>query len=349
MFVYVFGSLLSFILTLGVIQFYRRFAIYFGIIDLPNERSQHAVPMPRGAGICFYIGFVATLAILYFMELLSLQFTYPIFLGGSVIMLLGYWDDLKSLPASVRLFVQLLGSVFIVALLTHGFSKDIEISFLPKWPVLTSIFCILYVAWFVNLYNFMDGSDGLATLTGILGAGIISAVSFFLDNTEIAIIYSCLCFALLAFLTLNWHPAVVFMGDSGAYFLGYIFGAFALLSKLVYDTSLYIHLIVFGMFVVDATWTLIMRVARGEKAYRPHKQHAFQKLVAAGWSHQRVALFYGGVILLWLTPMTVLLLQYSRYSFLFLVIAYLPIFFFVLAARAGTEQPLPTVMRVNAC
>lgn len=171
MFVYVFGSLLSFALTLGVIQFYRRFAIYFGIIDMPNERSMHSHPMPRGAGICFYIGFTSTLAILYFMGELSIQFTYPIFLGGSVVMLLGYWDDLQSLPASVRLFVQMLASVFIVALLTNGFSQPVEISFLPHWPWLTAVFCIFYVAWFVNLYNFMDGSDGLATLVGIVEIG----------------------------------------------------------------------------------------------------------------------------------------------------------------------------------
>jgi Fuc2NAc and GlcNAc transferase len=341
MFVYVFGSLLSFALTLGVIQFYRKFAIYFGIIDMPTERSQHAVPMPRGAGICFYIGFTLTLAVLYFMGELSIHFTYPIFLGGSMVMLLGYWDDLKSLPASVRLFVQLLSSIFIVALLTNGFVNDIEISFLPSWPWLTSMFCILYVAWFVNLYNFMDGSDGLATLTGIFGAGIISIVSFVQNNNDLAIIYASLAFSLLAFLTLNWHPAVVFMGDSGAYFLGFIFGAFALLSKLVYEASLYVHLIVFGMFVVDATWTLIRRGVRGEKVYRPHKQHAFQKLVAAGWTHPQVAFLYVGIMLLWLSPMTLFTLVYPMYSFHFLVVAYLPIFFFVLWAQAGTERPFP--------
>ncbi|MCC6138965.1 MAG: glycosyltransferase family 4 protein [Bdellovibrionaceae bacterium] len=340
MFVFVFGSLLSFALTFGVIQFYRRFAMYFGIIDMPSERSMHTHPMPRGAGVCFFIGFTLTLAVLYFMGELSIHFTYPIFLGGSVVMLLGYWDDLQSLPASVRLFVQMLASVFIVALLTNGFSKPVEISFLPSWPWLTALFCVLYVAWFVNLYNFMDGSDGLATLVGIIGSGIISAASYFLSNIDLAIIYSALAFSLLAFLTLNWHPAVVFMGDSGAYFLGYVFGAFALLSKIVYDTSLYVHLIVFGMFVVDATWTLVVRGARGQKVYQPHKQHAFQKLLAAGLSHQQVAFLYSAVMLLWLLPMTILTLMYSMYSFLFLVIAYLPIFFFIIWTKAGTETPL---------
>ncbi len=343
MFVFVFGSLLSFVLTLGVIQFYRRFAVHFGIIDMPNERSSHKVPMPRGAGICFYIGFTITLVILYFMGELALRFTFPIFLGGSMMMLLGYWDDLKSLPTSVRLFVQILASVFVVALLTKGFANDIQISFLPDWPWLTSAFCILYVAWFVNLYNFMDGSDGLATLTGILGSAIISVVSFASSNFDLALIYATLAFALLAFLTLNWHPAVVFMGDAGAYFLGFIFGAFALLSKLIYETSLYVHLIVFGMFVVDATWTLIRRGVRVEKVYRPHKQHAFQKLVAAGWSHPHVALLYGGIMVFWLLPMTVFTVTYPMYSFLFLVISYLPIFFFVVWSNAGTERAFPVV------
>lgn len=345
MFVYVFGSLLSFILTLGVIQFYRRFAMHYGIFDIPSDRSQHAVPMPRGAGICFYIGVTATLALLYFMQQLSLTFTLPIFLGGSLIMVLGYWDDLKSLPASVRLPVQFLVSLFVVALLTNGFANDIEISFLPSWPLLTSLFCILYVVWFINLYNFMDGSDGLATLVGIVGAGIISLASFYLNNLDVAVVYAVLAFALLAFLTLNWHPAVVFMGDSGAYFLGFIFGAFALLTKLQYDSSLYLHLIVFGMFVVDATWTLIVRVSRRQRASQPHKQHAFQKMMAAGWTHPQVAVFYAAVMVLWLLPMTILTLAYPMHSFRFLVIAYLPIYFFVIWSRAGTERPFPLQRR----
>lgn len=338
MFVYVFASLLSFILTFAVIQFYRKFALYFGIIDMPNERSMHKQPMPRGAGICFYIGFTATLAVLFFMGELSLSFTYPIFLGGSVVMLLGYWDDLQSLPALVRLFVQMLASIFIVALLTNGFSQDVEISFLPNWPWLTSLFCIFYVAWFVNLYNFMDGSDGLATLVGIVGSAIISATSYYLNNYDLAIIYSALSFSLLAFLTMNWHPALVFMGDSGAYFLGYTFGAFALLSKLVYDTSLYVHLIVFGMFVVDATWTLLVRGFRGQRVFSPHKLHAFQKLIALGWTHPQVAALYTSVMIVWLLPMVILTVLYSDYSFLFLVIAYVPIYVFVLWMKAGWES-----------
>lgn len=346
MFVYVFGSLLSFILTLGVIQFYRRFAMHYGIIDIPSDRSQHAVPMPRGAGICFYLGVTTTLALLYFMQQLSLTFTFPIFLGGSLIMLLGYWDDLKSVPAVVRLSVQFLSSLFVVALLTNGFTNDIEISFLPSWPWLTSLFCIFYVVWFINLYNFMDGSDGLATLVGIIGSGIISLASFYLDNIDVAIVYAVLAFSLFAFLTLNWHPAVVFMGDAGAYFLGFIFGSFALLTKLKYDSSLYIHLIVFGMFVVDATWTLIARVARGQKASQPHKQHTFQKMMAAGWTHPQVALFYAGVMIVWLFPITILTLLYPMHSFRFLVVAYLPIYIFVIWSRAGTERPFPVVRKV---
>ncbi len=346
MFVYVFGSLLSFILTLGVIQFYRRFAMHYGIIDMPSERSQHRVPMPRGAGICFYLGVTLTLALLYFMRQLSLTFTLPVFLGGSLVMLLGYWDDLKSVPATVRLSVQFLVSLFVIALMTNGFAEEIEISFLPSWPLLTSLFCILYVVWFINLYNFMDGSDGLATLVGIVASAIFSACSFFLGNIDVAIVYAVLAFSLFAFLTLNWHPAVVFMGDSGAYFLGFVFGAFALLTKLVYDASLYIHLIVFGMFVVDATWTLIVRVARGERPSQPHKQHAFQKMVAAGYTHPQVALFYASVMILWLLPNAIMAIAYPMYSFYFLVSAYVPVYLFVIWSRAGTERAFPLRRKV---
>jgi Fuc2NAc and GlcNAc transferase len=211
----------------------------------------------------------------------------------------------------------------------------VTISFLPDLPWLTAGFCILFIAWFINLYNFMDGADGLATSIGMVGSGLIAILSYIAGNVDLAIIYVVLAYALAGFLIFNWHPAKVFMGDSGAYYLGYIFGSLALVSKMYYDSSLYVHLIIFGLFIVDATWTLIRRAVRRERVFMGHKMHAFQKLIAKGWGHARVTSLYVLITVLWLFPMAYFSMNYSLYSFYFLVAAYIPIFGFVLYARAG--------------
>ncbi len=325
------GFILSFVLT----YYYRYFARSFGIIDIPNDRSSHQKPIPRGAGVAFAIAFNLMLAALVFSGFLSLKYTLSVFLGGPIILLVGYWDDLKSLTARLRLASHFFVSVLIVALITAGFKKEIAISFLPAIPIVTVLFSVFFIAWFINLYNFMDGCDGLAASIGMVGAGLIAILSFFSGSNDLAIIYLVLAYCLAAFLVFNWHPARVFMGDCGAYYLGYVFGALALVSKLYYDNSLYIHLIIFGAFVVDATWTLIQRLLRGQKPYMAHKEHAFQKLLAKGWGHSRVTAFYVLVTVLWLFPMAAFSSHYSNWSFWFLVVAYIPLYIMVLMVKAG--------------
>ncbi|MCB9072183.1 MAG: glycosyltransferase family 4 protein [Bdellovibrionaceae bacterium] len=323
-------------MTLG----YRKMALRFGIMDIPNERSAHIEPIPRGAGIAFFFAFNVVLGILVFQNALTMKYTYPVFLGGPVVMLLGYWDDVSSLSAWIRLFVHFLVSLFILVLISAGFSKGIDVSFLPSIPWLTAAFTVFYIAWFINLYNFMDGCDGLATTVGMVGAGLIAILSFVSGNTDLAIIYVVLAYALAGFLIFNWFPAKVFMGDAGAYYLGYVFGALALVSKLYYDSSLFVHLIIFGTFIVDATWTLIRRFLRGVRVFQAHREHAFQKLMVQGWGASRVTALYVLITVLWLFPMASFAMSNLKYSFWFLVVAYLPLWGFVIWMKAGTPNNL---------
>jgi Fuc2NAc and GlcNAc transferase len=335
MYLLAFAASLSFLLSVLLTIYYRGVAVRHKILDVPNERSSHKQPIPRGAGITFFISFNFVLALLIHQDILTMKYTFPVFLGGPVILLLGYWDDLSSIPATVRLTVHLMVSFFVFTLISSGFSQAVEISFLPNWPLLTTAFCILFIAWFINLYNFMDGCDGLATSVGMVGAGLISLLSYLSGHVDLATIYLILAYSLAGFLVFNWHPAKVFMGDAGAYYLGYVFGALALVSKMYYDSSLYIHLIILGLFVVDATWTLFRRALRGERVFNAHRQHAFQKLIKKGWGHARVTSLYVLITVLWLFPMAAFCMAYPTLGFTFLVVAYLPIFGFVLYMRAG--------------
>jgi Fuc2NAc and GlcNAc transferase len=338
MFVIAFACSFSFLLSFLLTNYYRKFAFHWNILDYPNIRSSHQEPVPRGAGIAFFITMNVVLGILVYTKQLTLKYTYPVFLGGPSVVLLGYWDDLRSVPALIRLFVHFLVALFIFSLISGGLTKEVEISFLPAWPWLVQAFCILFIAWFINLYNFMDGADGLACSIGMVGAGLIATLSFIQGNMDLAIIYAVLAYALAGFLVFNWQPARVFMGDSGAYYLGYIFGSLALVSKMYYDSSLYVHLIIFGFFIVDATWTLFRRVLRFEKVYTAHKLHAFQKLMDRGWGHARVTSLYILVTILWLFPMAGLSMSFKDYSFFFLVVAYIPIFAFILWIKAGAKS-----------
>jgi len=330
-----FACSLSFILSLAFTVYYRKLAVRWGIMDVPNSRSSHTEPIPRGAGITFFLSFNLVLGLLIWQNQIALNYILPVVIGGPVILILGYWDDLQSLSAKVRLFFHFGAAVFVFFLISNGFSKAVTISFLPQWPWLTAGFCVFFIAWFINLYNFMDGADGLATSIGMVGAGLIAILSFMAGNKDLAIIYVVLAYSLAGFLIFNWNPAKVFMGDSGAYYLGYIFGSLALVSKMYYDSSLYVHLIIFGLFIVDATWTLVRRIVRMEYVFKAHKMHAFQKLIAKRWGHARVTSLYVLITVLWLFPMAAFSMNFPFYSFLFLVIAYIPVFVFVLSLKAG--------------
>lgn len=330
-----FSFLLSFLLT----NYYRKLAFRWNILDYPNGRSSHDEPVPRGGGIAFFLTMYVVWVGLFYFNQLTLKYTYAVLLGGPSVVIIGYWDDLRSVPAAVRLFAHFLLALFVFILISDDFSTEVGISFLPNIPWLARIFCILFIAWFINLYNFMDGADGLAGSIGMVGAGLIAVLSYIQGNVELAIIYAVLAYALAGFLVFNWQPAKVFMGDAGAYFLGYVFGALALISKMHFDSSLYIHLIVFGLFIVDSTWTLMRRLIRLEKVYTAHKLHAFQKLMDnRGWGHARVTSLYVLVTVLWLFPMAALSMSYKDYSFGFLILAYIPLIAFMIWVGAGSRQ-----------
>lgn len=336
MFIVVLLCSFAFVLSALLTHFYRPVAHSLGIIDEPNQRSSHKIAIPRGAGIAFFLSVNITLGLLLWFGKISLTYSLPVLLGGPCVMIMGYWDDLRSVNPLLRLFIHFLVSVFIFTLISRGFTTTVSISFLPNWHWLTAAFCVLFIAWFINLYNFMDGCDGLACGLGMVGAGLVALISYMHGSKDLAIVYLVISYSLAGFLIFNWSPAKVFMGDCGAYFLGYVFGSLALISKLYYDSSLYVHLIIFGMLIMDATWTLLRRLFRLEKLYEAHRLHGFQKLMDKGWGHARISSLYILITVLWLFPMAIFSMNYSGLSFLFLVVAYVPLLAMMLFIGAGS-------------
>ena len=263
----------------------RRYALRARVLDLPNARSLHATPTPRGGGLSVV------------PAVLLVQLAAPVCFGDSalpagltllaagVLAYVGWCDDRKPLSARLRFGVQISVSLFSVSTLW---------ALHPAGSV--AIWCVpllaLAMTWFINLYNFMDGSDGLAGSQAVLGGLGLSALALAGGVSEIAATSFALAGASLGFLYWNWSPARIFMGDVGSYFLGGFF-ALLLFRGILSTGAPWRWLMVFAPFITDATLTLLARMLRRQKWWEAHREHAYQRLILKGWSHSSVALVYG--------------------------------------------------------
>ena len=269
-------SLLAGLLLTGLV---RRYALAGAVLDLPNARSLHSAPVPRGGGLAL----IPPVLVVALGEVLlrgeGLRPTLIFASGAGLLALLGWSDDQRPLSARARFAVQFL----ILGLCLYAL-----------WWTAASPFgsgCLLLLpvmVWFVNLYNFMDGSDGHAGVQALAGGLGIAMLATLEGMPGIAVTGMAIAGASLGFLYWNWSPARIFMGDVGSYFLG---GAFALLilrAGLAGSTP-WPWLLLFVPFITDATCTLLWRMAHGVRWWEAHREHAYQRLILGGWSHRRVA------------------------------------------------------------
>lgn len=238
-------------------------------LDTPNERSLHSQPMPRTGGIGVLAGLAAGLAVMPEFQAFLL-WLLPL-------VLISVLDDVRGVPAAARLAVHLGVAVAFVHHFT-GFG----------WPaVLVLGVCI---AWMTNLYNFMDGSDGLAGGMALIGFGAYGAAAFIQGDTMFAQLAWCVAAAAAGFLVFNFSPASIFLGDTGSIPLGFLAGALGLLGALREIWPWWFPAVVFAPFIIDATLTLLRRVLRRERIWQAHRDHYYQRLVRMGWSHRATAL-----------------------------------------------------------
>lgn len=283
-------SWLSFILILfgaswACVGLFRAYAIRKGMLDQPNERSSHYAATARGGGVVFFVGWVILVSVLYAIKFIPYQMLecfYPIILVGG----LGYLDDRGGLSTRIRFLFQCVAAISFL-LIIHEDGSVIQNYITLSYPY--SIVLIAFaMVWVTNLYNFMDGSDGMAAQQGLF---FFTAMGYFLlqqQAVELGVLAWGLAALLAGFLTWNWPVARIFMGDSGAYFLGFTIAVYAILSHKYFGVSFVVSAILMSLFWFDATITLLRRVAKREKWYQPHRLHAYQRLIQRGWSHQTV-------------------------------------------------------------
>lgn len=259
----------------------RKVAIRKAILDVPNHRSSHTVPTPRGGGLAISLAWFAGILYLFYRGELDSTLFYA-FLPGIALVFVGIADDIISLSPRIRILVQAAASAGAIILL--GGLQRVDFGFYTFENVyILSIIAFVAFIWMINLFNFIDGIDGYAASETLF---ITITAYVFLGGSSLLV----LAMSILGFLIFNWQKARIFMGDVGSTLLGYNVVVFAVYFQNEEISSVFLWAILSSAFWFDATLTLIRRVKRKEKLSEAHRNHAYQRIVRAGWSHQKTVL-----------------------------------------------------------
>lgn len=316
----------------------RRLALQRNMMDLPNERSSHTQPTPRGGGLSIVLIVLAGVLILGMAGLIPARIALA-FLMGSIVAFIGWRDDRGGLPPLTRAVVQTGAAAAAVALL--GGVPVLDLGFaVIEWGWAGHLIGIIGIVWMTNLFNFMDGIDGLAASEAVFVFGVGGILLAVTGLSPIVLVCALYAGGSLGFLRWNWPPARIFLGDVASGFLGFSIGAMAI-AAAEGGFPLWVWLILAGVFVCDATVTLIRRMARGERWYHPHRSHAYQHLTRRWNSHRRVTVGVIAINLIWLTPIAYLCLRFSEWAPLMTIIALLPLVAVALRLGAGVSDAAP--------
>jgi len=272
-----------------------RFIIYPGsrlhILDYPNERSLHSKPVPRTGGVSILAGIVLGAGYLFWASD-HISTLVGWLLGATTILaFISFLDDRYQLTVGIRLVghaaiaaVAVTGGISISKILLPGFSLE-----LAGW---TSVaVTVIYLVWMVNLYNFMDGMDGFAGGMAVFGFTTFAVFGATSGNMEFFSFNLIVSASTAGFLVFNFPPARLFMGDTGSSLLGVLMGGSSIWGVNAGLFPLWIAVLIFSPFIVDATVTLIRRMLKGERFWSAHKTHYYQRLVQAGWGHKKTAIY----------------------------------------------------------
>ncbi|HEX2721298.1 MAG TPA: glycosyltransferase family 4 protein [Gemmatimonadaceae bacterium] len=258
------------------------------LLDIPNERSSHSSPTPRGGGLAIAVTALGGIIIAAMLGWLDWDRAIALAGGGAMIATVGWIDDHRDLPALTRFAVQFLSAGW--AMFWLGGLPSLSVGFASlTLGLFGTVLGVVGIVWAINLYNFVDGIDGLAAgealSTGVIGGLILLAMG----QGGLALVSFLIAAANAGFLPLNWAPAKLFMGDVGSGMLGYLFAVLAIASENAAAVPLLLWVLLLGAFVFDATVTLCRRIAHGERWYHAHHSHAYQRMVQAGRSHAQVS------------------------------------------------------------
>jgi len=268
----------AFTVSLGLSALLSKASGRWQILDIPNQRSLHTRPTPRTGGIAILSGSAAALLVAWFIHGVLIA-GLPLLLAITLLAVVALIDDRHTLGAGPRLLIQ-IGAVSLL-LLTQE---------VPSPGTLALVTAGLFLVWMINLYNFMDGMDGFAGGMAVTGFGTFALLAWQSGSPDLALGCAVIVAAAGGFLLLNFPPARLFMGDSGSTVLGLLAGVVILTAHREAILPVWLGILVFSPFIIDASVTISRRLLRGEKFWQAHKSHYYQRLVESGWGHRRTVL-----------------------------------------------------------
>jgi UDP-N-acetylmuramyl pentapeptide phosphotransferase/UDP-N-acetylglucosamine-1-phosphate transferase len=261
------------------------------MIDIPNERSSHTNPTPRGGGLVISALTLAVALIYLLMNRnTNLQAGLAYVIGGALIAWVGWLDDKRNLSTRQRFAVQTVSALIAIAGIGYWQRVTLPLVGQIELGIFGLPLTIIWIVGLVNAYNFMDGIDGIAGSTAVI-AGVSWAVIGGFNDSFLTLLGIAVAGSSLGFLGHNWSPAKIFMGDVGSTLLGYSFAVIPLISTQREVTAVAGALLIWP-FILDTTFTIILRLRRGENIFQPHRSHLYQRLVIAGYKHRFVTSIY---------------------------------------------------------
>jgi Fuc2NAc and GlcNAc transferase len=326
------------VLTVLLTGWVRARALRSGILDVPNERSSHSTATPRGGGAAIVLVVSCGSLILELLGALPHGLFAALTGGGLAVAVVGFLDDRRAVPAAVRLAVHVCAASWALACLgglppLRFGSAVIGLG----WP--GDVLAVCAIVWVLNLFNFMDGIDGIAASEAVFVSVAGSALGLLAGPGDAVSALALLLGAACAgFLWWNWPPARIFLGDVGSGYLGFGLALLTLAAARSNPVAVWVWLILGGAFLADATLTLVRRALRGERLHQAHRSHAYQRLARRWSSHRRATLTFAAVNVVWLLPCAAIAARRPSLGAWIALAALAPLFALAYAAGAGERE-----------
>lgn len=328
----------SLLLSAALTGWVRRVALRHGIVDQPNARSSHVRPTPRGGGVAIAATSISGVAFASVLGWMDWQLATALGAGGLLIAAIGFLDDRRSVSVGARLLVHASSAALAVYLV--GGLPPLQVGArMVDLGIAGDLLAVVAIVWVTNLFNFMDGIDGIAaseavTIAG-LGALVAAHVLLAPDVVVPSLLFVAACCGFLAW---NWPPARIFMGDAGSGFLGFFVAVVALGATRHAPAAAFVWLILGGVFFVDATVTIVRRLLRGARVHEAHREHAYQKLARLWGSHRAVDWVLLAINLTFLAPCAWYAAAHPEHAALVSFLALVALVPLVLLAGAGRAE-----------
>ncbi len=326
------GAFIAATLLAGAIK---GIALRAKLMDLPVARSAHSVPTPVGGGIAIALVFLAGASFSYLFAILTLHECMAL-LGGALIAGLGFIDDRQKLDIKWRVPTQFLAATWSIWWLGGSPSIPFGDWILPaSW--LINVAAVVALVWLMNLYNFMDGIDGIAGSELVFVNLLCLVIAVSAGDEALALLAAVMIGAGAGFLVWNWSPASIFLGDAGSGFIGFSLGVMALVSMHHGSMHVWTWLLLLGVFIIDATVTLVRRFLRGDKWYEGHASHAYQNTARRYKSHAKVTMTVMLINFFWLAPLAWLSVEYPHLGVYLTIMGLAPLGYLAIYCDAGVS------------